>query len=128
MLVRIIVTDINQCSGHYHFCMTFDLEKESYIYYAFRVPYEVHVKDFSKFHCFPPLLSSWLSSIHLLEIENLVIYIKSCVLIFSSMIWTSFMVFPKQTLAQCLKKRQKLTIMQKTWNSTSFWDFKPNFA
>ena len=42
----------------YHFCMTFDLEEESYICYAFWVPYEVYIKDFSKFHCFPPVLSS----------------------------------------------------------------------
>ena len=51
----------------YHFCITFDLEKESYICCAFWVPYEVYIKDFSKFHCFPPVLSSWWSSIHLLE-------------------------------------------------------------
>ena len=33
--------------------MTFDLEKESYTYYAFWVPYEVYIKDFSKFQHFP---------------------------------------------------------------------------
>ena len=53
----------------YHFCITFDLEEESYICYAFWVPYEVYIKDFSKFHCFPPVLSSWWFSIHLLELE-----------------------------------------------------------
>ena len=41
-----------------HFCITFDFEDESYICYAFWVPYEVYIKDFSKFHCFPPVLSS----------------------------------------------------------------------
>ena len=54
---------------HYHFCMTFDLEKESYICYAFWVPYEVYIKGFSKFCCFPPVLFSRLSSIHLLKME-----------------------------------------------------------
>ena len=49
--------------------MTFDLEEECYICYAFWVPYEVYIKDFSKFHCFPPVLSSWWSSIHLLELK-----------------------------------------------------------
>ena len=44
---------------HYHFCMTFDLEKESLICYAFWVPHEVYIKDFSKFHCFSLVLSSW---------------------------------------------------------------------
>ena len=47
-----------------HFCMTLDLEEESYIYYSFWVLYEVYIKNFSKFHCFPPVLSSWLSSIN----------------------------------------------------------------
>ena len=49
--------------------MTFDFEEECYICYAFWVPYEVYIKDFSKFHCFPPVLSSWWSSIHLLELK-----------------------------------------------------------
>ena len=56
-------------SGHLNFCMTFDLEEEPYICYAVWVPYEVYVKDFSKFHCFHPVLSSWCSSIHLLELK-----------------------------------------------------------
>ena len=54
---------------HYHFCMTFDLEKESYICYAFWVPYKVYIKDFSKFHHFTLVLSSWWFSIHLLELK-----------------------------------------------------------
>ena len=41
-----------------HFCITFDFEDESYICYAFWVPYEVYIKDFSKFHHFTPVLSS----------------------------------------------------------------------
>ena len=58
------------CEGRpYHFCMTFDLEEECYICYAFWFPYVVYIKDFSKFHCFPPVLSSWWSSIHLLELK-----------------------------------------------------------
>ena len=31
------------------------------------VPYEVYIKLFSKIQCFHPVLASWLSSIHLLE-------------------------------------------------------------
>ena len=61
-------TNISWCR-ECHFCMTFDLEGECYICYAFWVPYEVYIKDFSKFHCFPPVLSSWWSSIHLLELK-----------------------------------------------------------
>ena len=61
-------TNISWCR-ECHFCMTFDLEGECYICYAFWVPYEVYVKDFSKFHCFHPVLSSWCSSIHLLELK-----------------------------------------------------------
>ena len=41
-----------------HFCITFDFEDESYICYAFWVPYEVYIKDFSKFHHFTLVLSS----------------------------------------------------------------------
>ena len=52
-----------------HFCMTFDFEEESYICYALWVPYEVYIKDFSKFHRFPPVLSSWWPSSHLLELN-----------------------------------------------------------
>ena len=52
-----------------HFCITFDFEDESYICYAFWVPYEVYIKDFSKFHHFTLVLSSWWFSIHLLELE-----------------------------------------------------------
>ena len=44
-------------------------EWKSYISYAFWVPYEIYIKDFSKFHCLPPVLSSWWSSIHLLELK-----------------------------------------------------------
>ena len=42
----------------YHFCITFDFEDESYICYAFWVPHEVYIKDFSKFHHLTPVLSS----------------------------------------------------------------------
>ena len=52
-----------------HFCITFDFEDESYICYAFWVPYEVYIKDFSKFHHFTLVLSSWWFSIHLLELK-----------------------------------------------------------
>ena len=52
-----------------HFCMTFNLEEECYICYAFWVPYEVYIKDFSKFHHFTLVLSSWWFSIHLLELK-----------------------------------------------------------
>ena len=47
----------------------FDFEDESYICYAFWVPYEVYIKDFSKFHHFTLVLSSWWFSIHLLELK-----------------------------------------------------------
>ena len=53
----------------YHFCITFDFEDESYICYAFWVPYEVYIKDFSKFHHLTPVLSSWISSIYLVELK-----------------------------------------------------------
>ena len=43
-----------------HFCMTFNLEEECYICYAFWFPYEVYIKDFSKFHCFPCNISCFL--------------------------------------------------------------------
>ena len=36
----------------YHFCITFDLKDESYVCYAFWVPYDVYIKDFSKFKYF----------------------------------------------------------------------------
>ena len=61
-----------------HFCMTFDFEEESYICYALWVPYEVYIKDFSKFHCFPPVLSSCWSSIHLLELKIQMWRISPC--------------------------------------------------
>ena len=56
-------------SSKSHFCITFDFEDESYICYAFWVPYEVYIKDFSKFHHFTLVLSSWWFSIHLLELK-----------------------------------------------------------
>ena len=67
---QVIIIRLFHCPNRpCHFCMTFDLEEECYICYAFWVPYEVYIKDFSKFHCFPPVLSSWWSSIHLLELK-----------------------------------------------------------
>ena len=62
----------------YHFCITFDLEEESYICYAFWVPYEVYIKDFSKFHHLTPVLSSWWFSIHLLELKIQMSRIPPC--------------------------------------------------
>ena len=61
-----------------HFCITFDFEDESYICYAFWVPYEVYIKDFSKFHHFTPVLSSWWFSIHLLELKIQMSRIPPC--------------------------------------------------
>ena len=60
---------IGSVSRTCHFCITFDFEDESYICYAFWVPYEVYIKDFSKFHHFTLVLSSWWFSIHLLELK-----------------------------------------------------------
>ena len=61
--------DMVWCYRTCHFCITFDFEDESYICYAFWVPYEVYIKDFSKFHHFTLVLSSWWFSIHLLELK-----------------------------------------------------------
>ena len=61
-----------------HFCITFDFEDESYICYAFWVPYEVYIKDFSKFHHLTPVLSSWWFSIHLLELKIQMSRIPPC--------------------------------------------------
>ena len=50
---------IHPCvSSKSHFCITFDFEDESYICYAFWVPYEVYINNFSKFHHFTLVLSS----------------------------------------------------------------------
>ena len=69
--------DIRPC----HFCMTFDLEEECYICYAFWLPYEVYIKDFSKFDCFPPVFLMVLNPPSAVENSNHPLsYIKSCIL------------------------------------------------
>ena len=45
--------------------MTLDLEEESYICYAYWVPYEVYIKDFSKFLC----LGKTTNEVHILNVH-----------------------------------------------------------
>ena len=71
---RTAVSHIRNC----HFCITFKFEDESYICYAFGVPYEVYIKDFSIFHHLTPVLSSWWFSIHLLELKIQMSRIPPC--------------------------------------------------
>ena len=42
------------------------------------VPYEVYIKLFSKIQCFHPVLASWLSSIHLLEMKFFLRWTPPC--------------------------------------------------
>ena len=88
-----------------HFCMTFDLELESYICYVFWVPYEVYIKDFQNFivllqFCLLLIFLNPPSGVENLNVKNPPLsYIKSCVLTCTLKIWTSFVSLPEQNLA-----------------------------